>query len=279
MGGRGQVELLYLVEEREGGGVDGDNVRRYNQALERGHVGSIPSLRSVLEEDTVGVHDVQHRFLFPRADVGDALLQVVLVEEAAVPYDAHVVLHRAGEFRSAMVLQDGDINPYVGLDQRFVYLCAFQVLTVRDGYALVILLVVGGHHDSPRCLGRLFDAARLVALLPIIAGMVEYRHLLGACGEAFPDQGGHQFRVGVAGQFRRAVPSDIRFNHYLLSFFHILPDASEGFQCLVEHCRGFATHDGHHIRYRLHGHSVVHQGRAQPFKVEGQSRTSQCACP
>ena len=165
------------------------------------------------------------------------------------------------------------------LDQCLVYLRALQVLAVRDGYDAVIFLVVGRHHDCPGRLGRLFDAARFVAFLPVVARMVEYRHLLSASCQAFLNQGADQFRVRVAGQFRRAVPSDIRFNHYFLSFLHILLDAPERFQRFVEHHRRLAAHDGHHVRHGFDGHGVVHQGRTQPFEVEGQRRTSQCACP
>ena len=43
----------------------------------------------------VGIHDVQNRFLLPGTDIGDTLLQVVLVEEAAVPDDPHHILHCA----------------------------------------------------------------------------------------------------------------------------------------------------------------------------------------
>ena len=69
-----------------------------------------------------------------------------------------------------MVLQYGDVDPCVSLDQGLMDLSAFQVHATRDGYFLEIFLIVGRHDDTSGLFYGLGDPARLVAFLPVIAG-------------------------------------------------------------------------------------------------------------
>ena len=65
------------------------------------------------------------------------------MEETAIPYDSHIVLHGASHLRPTMVLQYGDVDPCVRLDQGLMDLGAFQVHATRNGYFLKIFLIVG----------------------------------------------------------------------------------------------------------------------------------------
>ena len=187
----GHIQLLHLVEQAKGGGVYSDDIGGGDQGFQGSHIGRALSLRAVLVHDAISVHDVQYRFLLPSANIGDALLQIILMEETAIPYDSHIVLHGASHLRPTMVLQYGDVDPCVRLDQGLMDLGAFQVHATRNGYFLKLFLIVGRHDDTSGLFYGLGDPACLVAFLPVIAGVVEYGHFRGAGLQAFFDQGFH----------------------------------------------------------------------------------------
>ena len=174
------IQFLYLIEQSEGSRVDSNDIRGNNHGFQCSYVGSAFTLRSVLMHHTVSIHNVQYRFLLPGADVGDTLLQVVLMEETAVPDDTHIVLHGTRQFRSAVVLQDRHINPRIRFNQRFMYLCRLYFYPVGDGYFFKVLLIVGGHDDTSGFFDGASDATAFVTFLPVVAGMVENSHFFSS---------------------------------------------------------------------------------------------------
>ena len=128
-----------------------------------------------------------------------------------------------------MVFQDGNVDPGIRFDQRLVYLGLFQCHAAGNVYFLEVFLVVTRHDDTARFLYGGGDTACLVAFLPVVARMVEYRHLFGSSFETFLYKGLYQSRIRIAGQFRCTVPSDIRLDNDFLSFLDLFADAAKRF--------------------------------------------------
>ena len=222
---------------------------RDKQSLGQRHVRGRPSARPVGLQDAVGVHHVQDGSLVHGADVGDALLQVQLVEGSPVPDDAHVVLHGHGEVGAAMVFQDGDVDPHVAVQNGFVHLGCLQLFGPWQADGAVIAFQMGRHHFGACGLGRRLDAAVVITFAPVFTRMVKHDDLRGTRRKTLPDDLSHQFRIGVSGQFGCLVPTDVRLYGHFHAGFHKLFHASQIGNGPAEHFFGLSAHDGHQIHF------------------------------
>ena len=103
------------------------------------------------------------------------------------------------------------------------------------------------HNLGTRSFGSFFNATVLVALLPVIASMIKNRNLLGTCGKTLLHNFRNQLRICITGQFGYFIPTDIRFNHYLLSRFYKLFHATHFCNSTPEHRFRFSTHHSYQI--------------------------------
>ena len=250
MSDRFEGHFADLVEEFGGGGVHCYDVLGEEKRFGQHDVRGAAAARAVGFHHPVCVHDVQGGFFVQGADIGDALLEVVRMEVFPVPDDAHVVLHRDGQVGSSVVFQDGAVEPHVGIEQRGVDFGLLEVFPMGEGYFAVVRFGVGGDHFGTGGFGGFFDAAALVALAPVVAGMVEDRYFRSTSGEALADEFGDQFRVGISGQLRGLVPADVGFYQHLLAFLYEASDAADLRQGAAEHLVGFSAHDGDQVGRR-----------------------------
>lgn len=79
--------------------------------------------------------------------------------------------------------------------------------------------------------------------------MVENRDLLGSGGQALFYDLGDQLGIGVAGQFGRFVPADIRFDGHFGPCFDELFHAAHFGDRFAEHGVRFAAHDGDQVGF------------------------------
>ena len=175
------------------------------------------------------------------------------MEEAAVPYYSHMVLHRNGKIGTSVILQNGDIDPHITVQDSLMHLGTFHLLALGQRNIAVVAFQMGGHYFGAGRLGGSFNAAVLIALLPVVASMVEDRHFLGACSKALLHDFGNQLRIGIACQFRNFIPADVGFyNHFLPGFdkaFH----AAQFCNGPAKHNLRLATHHGNHIHFTTAG--------------------------
>ena len=148
-----------------------------------------------------------------------------------------------------MVFEHRYVDPDVAVEDRPVHLGVFEDFAVRQRNVAVIGLLVG-RNDFRACgFGGIFDAAVFITFDPVVAGVVENRDLLGSGGQALFYDLGDQLGIGVAGQFGRFVPADIRFDGHFGPCFDELFHAAHFGDRFAEHGVRFAAHDGDQVGF------------------------------
>ena len=171
------------------------------------------------------------------------------MEKAAVPDDTHMVFHGDSQVGASVILQDRDVNPYITIQDGFMYFRLLHLLSFWQVNGFVVRLQVGRHNFGSGFFCCRFDTAVFVALLPIVAGMVEYGDLFGSGGKTLFDDFRDQFRIRVSCQFGYFIPSDIGLYHYFLSGFDELLHTAQLADSTTEHGFRFAAHDGYQVRF------------------------------
>ena len=144
------------------------------------------------------------------------------MEKAAVPDDTHMVFHGDSQVGASVILQDRDVNPYITIQDGFMYFRLLHLLSLWQINGFVVRFQVGRHNFGSGFFRGRFDTTVFVALLPIVAGMVEYGDLFGSGGKTLFDDFRDQFRIRVSCQFGYFIPTDIRFDNHFLSGFDTL---------------------------------------------------------
>ena len=85
------------------GGVSGDGIGGDDQRLHLDNIGRRNPARAILFHDVIGINHCECRPAI-RSEIGDALMQVVAVPEAAIPHHTHQVFHTNGDHRRAVML-------------------------------------------------------------------------------------------------------------------------------------------------------------------------------
>ena len=105
------ADLARLVQQGRARRINRHDIAGGKQSLALHQIVRVLAYGTVAHHGHIGVQHAQVRFAEIHG-IRNALVQVVLMHGAAVPYGAHDVLHAGGHFRSAVVLERraGDIN-------------------------------------------------------------------------------------------------------------------------------------------------------------------------
>ena len=141
------------------------------------------------------------------------------------------------------------------------------------------------HHFRARFASCRGDAAIGVRLGRRMAGVIADLHGLRARLEAEPDDGGHDFRIGVGGLLRSAVPTDVGLDPHHRALADETPQPAEGFDGLLGQLGGNLVdllgpqvflarpaRDGHVERLCIIGHHGRELLRTQGQDAGGRGR-------
>ena len=168
-----ELEAGELGEEAAGGDVDGDGVGRHEERFGEFDVVGVTTARAVRLHDAVGVDDIEARGIGESSDIGDALIEAFLVESATIPNDTHKVLHGDRHARAAVILEDGNVEPLVAVENRLVDFRGLERFSLRKSGFAEVLFFVRGHNDSAGLLCGGFDPGTFIAAAPVVACVVE----------------------------------------------------------------------------------------------------------
>jgi len=120
-----------------------------------------------------------------------------------------------------------------------------KLASAGDLHLAVEALILAVDHRGTGLAGRCPDAARGVAFLPLVAGVVEDAHRGGTRLEAHLDEAFHDGGMRVGGALRRDVPADVGLHDDGLALFDKGAHAAELGDGLVEHGHAVAVTDCH----------------------------------
>ena len=101
------------------------------------------------------------------------LIETLLVERAAIPDNAHEVLHGDRHFGAAVILEHRHVEPHVAVENRLVNHSGLERDSLRQFDFAIVSFFVSRHDDGSRFLRGLFNSAVLVAHTPVVARIVE----------------------------------------------------------------------------------------------------------
>lgn len=269
---------VLVAEEFGGGSIDGDDVGTDEEGLGVDEVVGVLAFGAVAEHGAVGVEDVEVGLAQEDA-VGDALVQVVVVEEGAVPDEAHGVFHAGGHACAAVVFEDGYVDVNVGVEDGLMDFGLFEF----DGLRVVVVAVHGfvgsADHFSAVAFDGFLNAAVFIDALPGVAGVVEDEDLGGSGILAEFDEASDDVRMGVGGEFGRFVPRTVGFDDDALSGFDEGSDSAEDGEACFKHgdARSVANGDeggrasGGFVRFACGLRCCCGEESAQGFQGEGSS--------
>ena len=212
-----RISGFRVFEERGAVGIHGDDVLGDDDLVRI--LGFSRALRPVGGQNADGVDD--HQIGFPQGvEIGDALVQIDLVQQLHVPDGAHQVLEAQGQLGGKMLFGDGEIDENIGFEHILVDFRRFERLCLGDLHRLVHIAAVPGEDLSPGVLGCFLQFRAGKAELVVVAGVIPDRHPFGAGLVAQFDQGVEKLGIVGAGLIRRSGPGDVGFDHHPLPFFH-----------------------------------------------------------
>ncbi|MPM34872.1 hypothetical protein SDC9_81462 [bioreactor metagenome] len=148
---------------------------------------------------------------------------------------------------TAVVFENRNIDPFVGVDNGLVYFGLFQASTLWQRDTLVIGFLMCGNNFCPGSFSGSFDSAVSVTFTPVVARVVENSYLTGTCIETLFDDFRHQFWIGVSGQFGSFIPSDIRFYTNPISLADEVFHSPQFGNSFAKHSFGFPAQYGNHV--------------------------------
>ena len=182
-----------------------------------------------------------------RSDIGDALIETARMERAAIPDDTHIVLHGDGHAGSAVILENRDVEPAVAVENSAVNLRLLEDLGLREADFAIVFFFVAGQNGRAELFGGVFNTARLIALTPRVARIVEDDDFFRAGVFDRLNQGDDEIGIRIAGEFRRLVPADIRLNGNAVALLDETFDTAERGHPLFKHLRGLSAEERDHV--------------------------------
>lgn len=242
-----EVDVAYVavfVAQQFGGcRIYGNDVGADEECLGVDEVVGVLAFGAVAEHGAVGIEDVEVG-LAQQDAVGDALVKVVVVEEGAVPDEAHGVFHAGGHACAAVVFEDGYVDVDVGVKDGLMDFCFFEF----DGLRVVVVAVHGfvgsADHFAAVAFDGFLNAAVFVDSLPGVAGVVEDEDFGSSRIFAEFDEASDDVRVGVGGEFGCFVPGAVGFDDDALPGFDKGSDSAEGGEACFKHGDARSVADG-----------------------------------
>ena len=165
----------------------------------------------------------------------------------AVPDQPHEVLEGGGDFRAAVVLEDGHVDEDVRIEDSTVDEGGFHAAGGGTGDFAVGVAVVGLDHFAAGLRHGIGNAGIAVAPLPTVTSMVKDLDLRGPGCDTLADNLRDKVRIGVRTVLGGTVPADVGLDNYLLTGADEGCDTTQFGDALAEEGLWFATAHRHHF--------------------------------